>query len=40
MDVLKTHFTAAWQMLDGSDGDKGKAAYDTCKHQLEEKETA
>ena len=39
MDVLKTHFTAAWQMLDGSDRDKAKAAYDTRKHQLEEKET-
>ena len=40
MDVLKTHFTAAWQMLDGPDRDKAKAAYDTRKHQLEEKETA
>ncbi len=39
MDVLKTHFTAAWQMLEGPDRDKAKAAYDTRKHQLEEKET-
>lgn len=39
MDVLKTHFTAAWQMLEGADRDKAKAAYDTRKHQLEEKET-
>ena len=40
MDVLKTHFTAAWQMLDGPDRDKAKSAYDTRKQQLEEKEPA
>lgn len=40
MGGLKSHFTAAWQMLDGPDRDKAKAAYDTRKHQLEEKEPA
>ena len=40
MESLKGHFTAAWQMLEGEDREKAKAAYDTRKNQLEEKETA
>lgn len=40
IDGLKTHFTAAWQTLEGADRDKAKAAYDARKQQLEEKETA
>lgn len=35
MDGLKSHFTAAWQMLEGPDRDKAKAAYDARKKELE-----
>jgi len=41
MESLKGHFTAAWQMLDGEDRERAKAAYDTRKTELEpQKETA
>ena len=41
LGTLKSHFTAAWQMLEGADRDKAKAAYDARKQALEtEKETA
>ena len=39
-DALKSHFTAAWQMLDGDDRTKAKKAYDTRKAKLEQKEAA
>lgn len=41
LGALKSHFTAAWQMLEGADRDRAKAAYDTRKQAFEtEKETA
>ena len=41
MDGLKSHFTAAWQMLEGEDREKARAAYNIRKQELEpQKETA
>lgn len=34
MESLKGHFTAAWQMLEGEDRERAKAAYDTRKTEL------
>lgn len=40
MESLKGHFTAAWQMLDGEDREKARAAYNVRKQELEpQKET-
>ncbi|MDO4795546.1 MAG: ERF family protein [Brachymonas sp.] len=33
-ESLKGHFSAAWQMLDGANRDKAKAAYDKRKEEL------
>ena len=40
MESLKGHFTAAWQMLDGEDRERAKAAYDTRKTELEPQKEA
>lgn len=40
MESLKGHFTAAWQMLDGEDRERAKAAYDTRKNELEPQKEA
>lgn len=41
LGALKSHFTAAWQMLEGADRDRAKAAYDTRKQEFDtEKETS
>ncbi len=41
MESLKGHFTAAWQMLEGEDREKARAAYNVRKQELEpQKETA
>ena len=35
MDILKSHFSAAWQILAGHEREQAKAAYDARKAQLE-----
>ena len=40
MESLKGHFTAAWQMLEGEDRERAKAAYDTRKTELEPQKEA
>lgn len=40
MESLKGHFTAAWQMLDGEDRERAKAAYNTRKNELEPQKEA
>lgn len=35
MDILKSHFSAAWQILTGHEREQAKAAYDARKAQLE-----
>ncbi len=35
LGTLKSHFTAAWQTLEGADRDRAKAAYDARKQALE-----
>ena len=35
MESLKGHFTAAWQMLEGEDREKARAAYNVRKQELE-----
>ena len=40
MESLKGHFTAAWQMLDGEDRERAKAAYNVRKQELEPQKEA
>ena len=35
MESLKSHFTAAWQMLEGEDREKARTAYNARKQELE-----
>ena len=35
MESLKSHFTSAWQMLEGEDREKAKVAYNARKQELE-----
>ena len=40
MESLKGHFTAAWQMLEGEDREKARAAYNVRKQELEPQKEA
>lgn len=40
MESLKGHFTAAWQMLEGEDRERAKAAYNVRKQELEPQKEA
>ena len=40
MESLKSHFTAAWQMLEGEDREKARAAYNVRKQELEPQKEA
>lgn len=40
MELLKGHFTAAWQMLEGEDREKARTAYNARKQELEPQKEA